>query len=374
MRALLVTNDFPPRRGGIQSFLGDMARALGDEVVVLASEHDGAADYDAQAGVAVYRHPSSVLLPTPGVARRARQIVDAHDVDTIWFGAAAPLGLLAGPIGGSLARGRRVVATTHGHESAWASTPGTRQLLARIAAEADAVTYLGDYTRTKIAAAIGSDADKLVRLAPPVDTDHFSPAADPAPLRRRYGLGDAPVVVSVSRLVPRKGQDRLIAAWPAVLRRIPDARLVIVGQGPDLSRLSALAANVSLADRIVFTGAVSYAELPAHHRLGTVMAMPCRSRRRGWDVEGLGIVFLEAQACGVPVVVGRSGGAPDAVLDGQTGRVVAPNDVAGLAATLVELLGDPVAARAMGEAGRRWMLEQWTLPTVAAQLREILVG
>jgi phosphatidyl-myo-inositol dimannoside synthase len=174
--------------------------------------------------------------------------------------------------------------------------------------------------------------------------------------------------------VPRKGQDRLIAAWPAVLRRIPDARLVIVGQGPDLSRLSALAANLSLADRIVFTGAVSYAELPAHHRLGTVMAMPCRSRRRGWDVEGLGIVFLEAQACGVPVVVGRSGGAPDAVLDGQTGRVVAPNDVAGLAATLVELLGDPVAARSMGEAGRRWMLEQWTLPTVAAQLREILVG
>ncbi|MDQ1706011.1 MAG: phosphatidyl-myo-inositol dimannoside synthase, partial [Frankiaceae bacterium] len=249
-RVLLVTNDFPPRPGGIQSFLhGLVSRLPADEVVVYASTWRDCADWDAQQPFVVVRENTSVLLPTPGVRRRAVHLREEHGCDTVWFGAAAPLGLLAPAL--RRAGTRRLIATTHGHEVGWAAAPGARQVLRRIASGVDVVTYLGDYTRSRLAAAIGSrNAGKLSRLAPGVDVTMFRPGLGAA-RRAAMGLTDRPVVVCVSRLMPRKGQDVLIRALPAVQRAVPDTALLLVGGGPSRERLESLAASTGVAASVM---------------------------------------------------------------------------------------------------------------------------
>jgi phosphatidylinositol alpha-1,6-mannosyltransferase len=208
-----------------------------------------------------------------------------------------------------------------------------------------------------------------------VDAEAFRPdAAARAALRRRYGLGDAPVVTCVSRLVARKGQDQLIRALPRLRERVPGTRLLIVGDGPDAARLHGLAGAYGVAEHVVFTGAVPAAELPAHHAAGDVFALPCRTRGGGLDVEGLGIVLLEASASGLPVVAGDSGGAPETVREGVTGHVVGGRDLDALTGALVGLLADPQRARRMGAAGREWMLRDWALPALVHRLRGLLDG
>jgi phosphatidylinositol alpha-1,6-mannosyltransferase len=267
----------------------------------------------------------------------------------------------------------RVVAASHGHELGWAALPGSRQLLGRIGAAVDVVTYLTEYAHTRLATAYGP-RPRFVRLPPGVDTDTFRPDVSSAEVRDRYGLGDRPTVVCVSRLVPRKGQDTLIRAWPAVRDRIPGAALLVVGRGRDLPRLRRLAAQRGLERDVVFTDGVPWAELPAHYAAGHVFAMPCRTRRGGMDVEGLGIVYLEASAIGLPVVAGDSGGAPDAVVEGETGWVVPGRSVTAVAARVSALLADPAAARAAGEKGRAWVEREWRWSGLAARLGELLQG
>ena len=253
----------------------------------------------------------------PAVARRAAEIAREHGCDRVWFGAAAPLGLLAGGPAASGPASPGAVALTHGHEVGWAALPGARGMLRRIGRGVDVVTYLGEYTRVRLARVLG-DLTTLERLAPGVDTDAFHPDVDGDQVRAEHGLTDRPVVVCVSRLVPRKGQDTLIRALPAIRRRVPDAALLLVGGGPYRSDPGAAGrASTGVADHVVFTGSVPWAELPAHYAAGDVFAMPCRTRRGGLDVEGLGIVYLEASATGLPVVAGDSGGAPDAVRRGR---------------------------------------------------------
>jgi phosphatidyl-myo-inositol dimannoside synthase len=373
-RTLLVTNDFPPRAGGIQNYLQALVDRLpAGEVAVYAPAWPGAAAFDADLPYPVHRHPTSLMLPLPDVARRAAALARAHRATTVWFGAAAPLALL-GPGLRRSAGIRRVVASTHGHEVGWSMLPAARQVLRRIGRDADALTVVSRYTRSRFAAAFGPDA-ALELLPPGIDADLFRPDATArATLRRRYGLGDAPVVTCLSRLVARKGQDQLIRALSGVREQVPGSRLLLVGDGPDAARLRRLAAAHGVADHVVFTGAVPAAELPAHHAVGDVFALPCRTRGGGLDVEGLGIVLLEASASGVPVVAGDSGGAPETVQEGVTGHVVAGRDTDALAAALVGLLADPARARRMGAAGREWMLRDWTLPALVARLRTLLSG
>jgi phosphatidyl-myo-inositol dimannoside synthase len=370
-RTLLITNDFPPRPGGIQQFVHNLAvRQPAGSLVVYASTWKGAEAFDAEQPFEVVREPTGMLLPTPGVARRAAELARAHDCDRVWFGAAAPLGLLAHGLR-RRAGVERAVALTHGHEIGWAALPGARTLLRRIADGNDVVTYLGDYQRVRLARALGARTD-LQRLAPGVDVEAFHPGVDGSAVRARHHLTGRPVIVCVSRLVPRKGQDMLIRALPAVRRRVPGAALLLVSGGPYRPKLERLAREQGVESDVVFTGSVPWAELPQHYAAGDVYAMPCRTRAAGLDVEGLGIVYLEASAAGLPVVGGDSGGAPDAVRDGETGYVVPGRDGAALSDRLITLLTDPARAEAMGEAGRAWVEKEWQWPTQAARLTSML--
>ena len=372
-RTLVITNDFPPRVGGIQSFVHSLACQLPpDELVVYASRWKGADAFDAAQPFPVVRHETSLLLPTPVALRRARAIAAEYACDSVWFGAAAPLGLLATPLRRDPGM-KQIVASTHGHEVGWAKLPGARQALARIGRDCDTVTYLGEYTRTRLAAACGPKTH-FVQLPSGVDTEAFSPDADGAEIRRRYGLFERPVVVCVSRLVARKGQDVLIKALPAIQRRVPDAALLLVGSGPYRKDLERLIREGGHERDVILTGSVPFAELPAHYAAGDVFAMPCRSRLRGLEVEGLGIVYLEANACGLPVVAGDSGGAPDAVLEGVTGHVVDGRRVDEVADRVGGLLADEARRIAMGAAGRDWVSREWRWQTLGARLRGLLQG
>jgi phosphatidylinositol alpha-1,6-mannosyltransferase len=377
-RTLLVTNDFPPRPGGIQSFVHNLAlRQPPGSIVVYASswprrDPHRASSFDAEQPFEVIRERTTILLPTPAVARRAAQLARANDCGTVWFGAAAPLGLLAEGLR-HRSGVKRAVAQTHGHEVGWAALRGARGLLRRIARNVDVMTYLGEYTRIRLDRAVGELTD-LRRLAPGVDVEAYSPDVDGTAIRRRYRLSDRPVVVCVSRLVPRKGQDALIRALPSIRRRVPDAALLVVGGGPYRAALQRLARDTGVADVVVFTGTVPWAELPEHYAAGDVYAMPCRTRRAGLDVEGLGIVYLEASATGLPVVAGDSGGAPEAVREGETGYVVDGRDLAAIADRVATLLADPDRGRRLGAAGRDWVEREWRWERQADRMRALLAG
>jgi phosphatidyl-myo-inositol dimannoside synthase len=367
MRTLLITNDFPPRPGGIQRFVHNLALRLpGDELVVYSSDWRGSAEFDAAQPFRVVREDTELLLPTRSVARRAAGLAAEYGCDRVLFGAAAPLGLLALNLGLDW-----TVALTHGHEVGWAALPLARNALRRIADGCDVITYLTEYQRARLEPVVNGRA-RLERLTPAVDSAAFHPGVDGTEVRSRLGLSDRPVIVCVSRLVPRKGQDTLVKALPRVRRHVPDAALLLVSGGPHRRRIQQIARELEVEEHVVMTGSVQWEELPAHYAAGDVFAMPCRTRNFGLDVEGLGIVYLEASAIGLPVVAGDSGGAPDAVREGETGFVVPGRDVDALTDRLVTLLKDPALARKMGAAGREWVQTSWTWESQAARLRELL--
>jgi phosphatidyl-myo-inositol dimannoside synthase len=376
-RTLVVTNDFPPRPGGIQSYLHALATRLPESDLVVyapAWSHSSGShpEFDAGQPFPVIRHEGGLMLPTPAVARRAREILRAEQCDTVWFGAAAPLALLAPQL--RAAGARRVVASTHGHEVGWSMLPGTRQALRRIGNTTDVVTFVSKYTRSRFASAFGPMA-ALEYLPSGVDTQQFAPNPSARKeIRTRYGLGDRPTAVCISRLWPRKGQDMLIRALPLIRKRVPEAALLVVGGGPYEDRLRAMAEQLGVAEHVIMTGRVPWEELPAHYVAGDVFAMPCRTHGRGLDVEGLGIVYLEASASGLPVVAGDSGGAPETVLDGITGNVVDGRDLDRIADAVATLLADPILASEMGEAGRRWVSRHWRWTDIATRLARLLDG
>jgi phosphatidyl-myo-inositol dimannoside synthase len=371
-RTLVVTNDFPPRPGGIQTFVHELVRRQpADAVVVYASHWRGSEAFDAAQPFPVVRYAGAVLLPTPGVGRHAARLLRAYGCDTVLFGAAAPLGLLTPGL--RAAGARRVVGLTHGHEAGWAGLPGTARVIRRIGSKVDVLTFLGAYTRGQIAGALApKDVAKLVRLTPGVDERTYRPDVDGAQVRARHGLTGRPVVVCVSRLMPRKGQDTLVQALPQVRRAVPGAALLLVGGGPYRDRITRLVDRLGLGPDVVLAGSVPAADLPHYYAAGDVFAMPCRTRNRGLDVEGLGIVYLEASATGLPVVAGNSGGAPDAVREGETGYVVPGRDVDAVAGRLIELLLDRALASRLGTAGRAWVEREWRWDVVAARLAGLL--
>lgn len=357
---LLVTNDFGPRAGGIESFvIGLLERAPFGEVVVYTSAQQGSEDYDLrwheQFGVRVIRDKAKILLPSPRVIRDLQKVIAQEGLNKVWFGAAAPLGLCARFL--RKAGANHIVALTHGHEVWWSKLWPFTWIMNEIAKQVDYATHLGEFTRKAIAPRFKQEG-KLVKIAPGIDTSHFAPK-DGAELRKQFDLGDRPTLISVGRLVHRKGQDRLISALPIILQEVPDAVLVFVGEGPHRPVLDKLVAKHHLQNHVKFIGRVNFNELPMYIAMGDVFAMPSRSRLLGLEVEGLGIVYLEASACGLPVIGGASGGAPDAVLEGETGFVVDGNDLEQIASRCVELLKSPQLRADMGAKGRQWAVENW---------------
>jgi len=359
---LFVTNDFGPRAGGIETFvIGLIERRPFGQTIVYTSAQAGSEAYDeawkANFGVTIIRDRAKILLPTPRVAQNLARIIKESNIQVAAFGAAAPLGLLSASM--KKAGVRKTVALTHGHEVWWAKVFPFNCALRKIGTSVDSLTYLGGFTRQAISKSLSkAAAQKMVKIAPGIDVDHFSPQ-DSTQLRKELKIDDKRVIVSVGRLVHRKGQDHLIQAMPEILKRVPDAHILMVGQGPYLSHLKKLVQELNLVDHVSFIGRIQYAQLPQYICAGDIFAMPSRSRFFGLEVEGLGIVYLEASACGLPVIAGSSGGAPDAVLAGVTGMVVDGENNQEIAAGAIKLLQDLPASKAMGLAGREWIIENW---------------
>ena len=372
-RVLVVTNDFPTRRGGIESFVLSLCERMDpDEVVVYTASMPGDAAYDATLPFPVYRDPSATLLPTRAVGRRAAEVMQRHGCDRVVFGASVPLGLLAPTL--RRAGAQRIVAITHGHEVWWARVPGVRQLLLRVGDTCDVLTYVSEWCREQIAPALSpAAAARMVRLSPGVDTDRFYPGCGGVGVRSKLGIpGDVPVVVCTARMVRRKGQDTLVKAWPQVVASVADARLLLVGDGPHRARVEDLAESLGVVDSVIFAGSVPWDKIPAYTDAGDVFAMPCRTRLWGLEPEAFGIVSIEAAACGLPVVVGRSGGAPETVIEGETGYVVDPYDVDALSGCLVRLLMERPRSRSLGSRGREFVRDMWSWDVAAETLSEHL--
>jgi phosphatidylinositol alpha-1,6-mannosyltransferase len=375
-RTLVITNDFPPRPGGIQTFGYEIVRRFDPEsVTVLTSNWEGAAEFDAAQDFKIVRANTQTLVPSKSTLSMAREIVVAENITRVLFGAAAPLGLLAAPL--RKLGVTNIVGMTQGHETGWAMTPGTRQALRKIGNDTDYLTYISEYTHKKIAKALSpSAAARMRRIVPGVDSTEFSPdnLSSGNQLRTELGWIDRPVIVCVSRLMARKGQDELIRALPMIQQTVANASLIIVGDGPYRKDLERLVKKLGLENFVHLTGKVSKTELSKWYAAGDIFAMPCRTRMGGWDVEGLGIVFLEGSATGLPVIVGDSGGAVDAVIDGETGFLVDGTNTAEIADRIAYFFANPDVAKNMGEAGRNWVTQEWTWDQSFKKLDGLLSG
>lgn len=369
MKHLLATNDFPPKIGGIQSLLWEWWRRLPPErFAVLTSPYTGAAAFDAEQPFRVERTREPVLLPHPWMVRQIDRLAAEIDADLVVLDPAIPLGL----VGPSLALPYDVV--LHGAEvTVPGRVPGTRQALGRVLRHARHVISAGEYAAREAERAAGCELPVTV-VPPGVDTERFRPltAAQRDQARRDLDLPvDAELVVGISRLVPRKGFDVAIEAVAKLAPTRPDLVLAISGSGRDEGRLKKLAAELKAPVR--FLGRVPNDDLPRLYGCADVFTMPCRNRWGGLEQEGFGIVFVEAAACGVPQLAGRSGGADEAVAHGETGLVVRrPDDPAAVAEAIESLLQDPTRRARMGEASRRRAVEEFSYDVLARRLGEVL--
>lgn len=365
-RLLLVTNDFPPRVGGIQTYLWELYRRLaatGIDITVLAPEHPGSAAFDARAPFEIVRR-ESLIWPTPNLERDLERI--AADVDAIVVGATLPMVFSVNRIG------KPVIVHTHGLEFAGSRLPLARQVLRAGLAPATLTTVITEFSARALRSVTNG---AIARVRTGVDVSRFDPTLDGSRFRGRYGLGDRPVIGFVSRLVPRKGADQLIRVLPELRARIPGVTLLIVGDGPDRKRLEGLAgAQAVPSSAIVFTGPIPSEELPHAYAAADVFAMPCRSRQLGLEVEGLGMVYLEAQAMGRPVITGDSGGAPEAIDPGVTGFTVNGTNRSQLRDTLERILIDRNAAREMGRRGRAFVETQYNWDRIAERYLDELTA
>jgi phosphatidylinositol alpha-1,6-mannosyltransferase len=356
MTHLLVTNDFPPKVGGIQAYLWELWRRMDPSTfaVLTASSHPGAAAFDAEQkglGFRIERVENRVLLPTPSTARRIRSMAQDVGASLVVIDPALPLGLVGPSLGGL-----PYAVVLHGAEvTVPGRLPGSRQALGHVLSHSVLAVCAGGYPAAEARRVAGDAMPPVVEVPPGVDVERLRPLTAAARRKARASLGlppDGPLVVSLSRLVPRKGMDVLIEAAAALVPSFPDLTVVIAGSGRDRARLDARVRDSGAPVRML--GAVPDDELPLLYGVADVFVMACRDRWLGLEQEGFGIVFLEAAACGVAQVAGRSGGADEAVVDGKTGLVVDdPGDPGRVAGALRRLLSDDELRRSMGRAARR---------------------
>lgn len=369
MKHLLVTNDFPPKIGGIQSLLWEWWRRLPPEsFAVLTSPHPEAAAFDATQAFRIERIREFALLPHPVMVRRVNALAADFGADVVVLDPAVPLGI----IGPSLDLPYDVV--LHGAEvTIPGRIPGSKAVLGHVLRNARHIIAAGSYPAAEGERAAGGSLPITV-VNPGVDTERFRPLDDAQRLAARHRLGlnpEAELVVSVSRLVPRKGFDTLIRAAAALRPLRPNLQVAIAGSGRDSRRLESLAHR--LAAPVVFLGRVPHEELPSLYGCADVFAMLCRNRWAGLEQEGFGIVFLEAASCAVPQIAGISGGAGDAVVDQETGLMVdTSGGLSDVTAVLVRLLDDHELRAHMGATGRRRAESEFSYDVLARQLGDSL--
>ena len=380
MRHLLVTNDFPPKTGGIQSYLWELWRRLPpDRFSVLTPSYPGDAAFDARQPFPVHRTGGPFLVPGRRLRAEIEHRAAATGAGLVLLDPMLPIGLLGPHLrqqhGPGPERPLPYGLVGHGAEvSVPGRLPVTRALLGRALAGASLVIAGGDWVASEVRRLPNAAGRRMVLVPPGVDSERFHPLDDGerAEARRRHGLPeDAELVLALSRLVPRKGVDVVIASCSLLAPCQPRLCLAVAGDGRDQRRLKRLAEAAAAPVR--FLGRVADDDLPALVASADVFAMPCRTRWRGLEQEGFGIVFLEAAACGVPAVAGDSGGASEAVADGESGFVVRrPSDPVATAAALGRLLSDAPLRRAMGDTARRRALEQFSYDHLAARLQGAL--
>lgn len=375
-KIICITNDFGPRAGGIETLvIGLIERLPMGSVTVYTSQQGDTKAYDQnwfdQYGVKVYRDKSKVLLPTPRVIRSVKRLIANEEIKVAFFGTAAPLAIMAQGL--RKVGVEKIVSLTMGHEVWWAKIWPFKWAMRHIGNHVDNLTYLADFTRKEIARSLSADAaSAMVKIAPGIDTAHFAPQTSAIELRQSLGLANKKVIVCVGRLVHRKGQDSLIKALPQILQHHSDAHVLLVGTGPHRKYLEDLVKKFAVQDAVTFVGRVQDADLPRYISVGDIFAMPTRSRLAGLEVEGLGIVYLEASACGLPVIAGKSGGAPDAVFEGETGITVDGKDLVAVAEAVKFLFDDPIRAKEMGRRGREWIISSWRWDIWATKFMELL--
>lgn len=358
--ALMVTSSFLPGRGGIESYLAQLCGDLAPRLAVLAPGKRGRDAIPTDLGYPVTGHSGSMLWPGRSALRAIEATAVARKTHKILFGTPWPLALLGPAL---KRRGLRYATIVHGAELILpAALPLLRRRLAQSMAEADLLLPVSDYTSASLRSIIersGLPAPPRETLHARVDVGRFHPEVDGATVGKRLGLDpDDIVLLCFGRLVTRKGVDRAIRALPAIAARVPRAVLVVAGTGPQESRLKSLAARTE--GRVIFAGRIPDEDAPALYALADVFVLPVADRFWGLEVEGLGVVLLEAAACGTPCVTGRSGGTPEAVLDGRTGFVVDATDEGQLVRAVARLLEHPEEARAMGRAGRSHVVEHFS--------------
>ncbi len=364
MSSLLITNDFPPKVGGIQTYLGELWRRLGPtDPIVLAPRYEGAAAFDEGFPAEIIRIEKSVLLPSPGLVRVVRELIAERNPAMVFVDPIVPLGLIGPKLGVPY------VAIGHGAEIAgYARMHPSKAGVQRVLRNAAGAVVSGAYPKSLIE---GLADTSVVSIPPGVDHHRFQPldVAQRNAVRDRFGIPrHAVVVLGLSRLVPRKGFDMLLKS----LRSIPQAHCVIAGTGRDRGRLEKLASPI--LDRVTFLGSVSEDDLPAIYGACDVFAMLCRERWRGAEAEGFGIVFLEAAACGLPAVAGRSGGSHEAVEDGLTGYVVDPQSMESITEKLAALVGNADLRRRLGSAARERAVQTFNYDNLVAPLARIAMG
>jgi phosphatidylinositol alpha-1,6-mannosyltransferase len=371
MKLLVVTNDFPPRVGGINHYVAELMRWFpAGDVTVFASSWPGAESFDAAYPHPVVRWPLRSMYPTAPVRDRVEELVREVRPDVVLFGAAVPLAMMGRSIERRL--GVPYASFTHGVEVWAGQVPGTRALLSSIARNATLMMGVSQWTVDQLRGVVGDDP-RIEVVPAGIDPELFHPGVADANVRERHGLDGQQVVCCVARLTLRKGQDKIIRALPWVAREFPDVRFLVVGTGPDRERLEGLAHRKRVADRVIFAGEVPPDVLPHYFRAGDVFAMPCRTRKLGLEVEGFGLAFLEASAVGRPAVAGDSGGAPEAVVHGETGLVVDGGEVDEVAEAISELLSDAEKADKLGAAGADRVHRDFTWEALSNRLRRLLV-
>jgi phosphatidyl-myo-inositol dimannoside synthase len=373
LRTLFVTNDFPPRIGGAQSYYWGVIQTLDpDEVIVLAPAHVEAAAFDATHPYTVVRAPTTVLWPTTELLHHVETLAARVDAELVQLGHPLPAGLLGPQL--RKRSGLPYVVFLGGAEvTVPGAVPGLSSLLRHVLGKASLLLTVSEYTARAASHQVRGAVPAEV-LRPPLPVDAFTPATadEAAQLRRELGI-DGELVVCLGRLVPRKGQDMLIDALALLREERPCLHLSLVGEGRLATRLYERAQRRGVGERVHVTGPLADPAVKDWLRAADLFASPCRTRWGGFEVEGFGIVFAEAALSGLPVMAGRSGGAPEAVVEGVTGTVVDGRSAHQVAAALAWILGlSPERRREMGARGREFALLRHSPVTVGARYRELL--